>query len=557
VKTMNGYIHKIHNFVRNHTKISDTDKPFFVACVLISLKDTEFRRIVVDYAHKQHGFLYDLMENQLRKYDLDIDTFRFLRSDASNAHLHALIKMVHDIYSSNPSADLLALFYHEFVRYTNSDGKHQGIILTVEHAVELMIDLLCIGTSDTILDICCGTGSFLIEAHKRGAKGVVGCEFQKKLFELLKCNCLLRDITDYTIYNKDCFDVSFEMCTKVALNPPYGMKQKELSFVERALKFVRDGGLLVAILPRSCIESVLNANIRATILKMARLKKIIYMNKNLFAPHASVETCILLFERTRHGHDFSLDVVEVHDYTEDGIILEKHVGFKRSDEFAALRQRMLDTKRSIKISPNREWRETTGSVSDLGEFVKEHLMVKVQTEFNRKIQEVESRLCEYSLGHFENMTCAEFSITDLFEFVKGGNACIKACKTERSEIHRNYVVSASKNNNGHSGSWSDIALSKDCFTVSKNGSVGYCFYHAESIDATGDICVLKLKVEIGCSKDELASLITFNLIRKPYNYSYKLNQRRLADEKVLLPVDSCGLITRIRMPEISLTINIT
>jgi hypothetical protein len=35
-------VHKIYDYIRSYTKISDEDKPFFIAIILISLKKESF-----------------------------------------------------------------------------------------------------------------------------------------------------------------------------------------------------------------------------------------------------------------------------------------------------------------------------------------------------------------------------------------------------------------------------------------------------------------------------------------------------------------------------------
>ena len=38
MKDLNKKIHEIHNYIRDYTKISDEDKPFFIAIILISIQ---------------------------------------------------------------------------------------------------------------------------------------------------------------------------------------------------------------------------------------------------------------------------------------------------------------------------------------------------------------------------------------------------------------------------------------------------------------------------------------------------------------------------------------
>ncbi|MDZ7867929.1 MAG: N-6 DNA methylase [Rheinheimera sp.] len=129
--------------------------------------------------------------------------------------------------------DLLNQFYSEFVKYSNTDGKSLGIVLTPDHIVKLMVKLLNIKSNDIVLDLCTGTGSFILEALKYKPLKVIGCEYQNKLYTLLKCNMIIRNIPEnkYEIILNDCFNEEFR-CTKSIINPPYSMKdKKELEFI--------------------------------------------------------------------------------------------------------------------------------------------------------------------------------------------------------------------------------------------------------------------------------------------------------------------------------------
>ena len=52
MQNMEKDIHKIHNYIRDYTKISNEDKGFFIACILISFKKTSFLQILENYDTK-------------------------------------------------------------------------------------------------------------------------------------------------------------------------------------------------------------------------------------------------------------------------------------------------------------------------------------------------------------------------------------------------------------------------------------------------------------------------------------------------------------------------
>ena len=79
-----------------------------------------------------------------------------------------------------------------------------------------------------------------------------------------------------------------------------------------------------------------------------------------------------------------------------------------------------------------------------------------------------------------------------------------------------------------------------CFTITKNGSVGYCFYHDYKFCCTTDVIVLKLINDYSIDKKIFTSIITKKFTNGDYNYNRKLNRNRLENETIILPVDEHG-----------------
>lgn len=82
----------------------------------------------------------------------------------------------------------------------------------------------------------------------------------------------------------------------------------------------------------------------------------------------------------------------------------------------------------------------------------------------------------------------------------------------------------------------------NCLTLAKNGSVGVCFYHDYRIVTTSDVVVLKYK-EKDLNKFEglfYKVLIEKHIFR--FNYGRKINEERLAEIKIVVPVTEEGKI---------------
>ena len=60
--------------------------------------------------------------------------------------------------------DALGVFYHEFISYSSGDGNSLGIVLTPPHLTEFMAELINIDKNSKVIDICCGSGTFLVTA---------------------------------------------------------------------------------------------------------------------------------------------------------------------------------------------------------------------------------------------------------------------------------------------------------------------------------------------------------------------------------------------------------
>lgn len=89
--------------------------------------------------------------------------------------------------------DVLNQFYSEFNLWDRNNDASLGVVLTPPDIVKIMVDLLDIKETDSVLDFCTGTGSFLLEASKH-TKLVHGCENNIERFSLAKCGFILNEL---------------------------------------------------------------------------------------------------------------------------------------------------------------------------------------------------------------------------------------------------------------------------------------------------------------------------------------------------------------------------
>ena len=84
--------------------------------------------------------------------------------------IYSLYENVIEVLEHYSGVDVMGEFYTTFLRFTKGNAKEKGIVLTPKHITELFCDIAEYYsekpfTEDTkIIDICCGTGAFLISA---------------------------------------------------------------------------------------------------------------------------------------------------------------------------------------------------------------------------------------------------------------------------------------------------------------------------------------------------------------------------------------------------------
>ena len=167
--------------------------------------------------------------------------------------------------------DALGIFYHEFVKYSGGDGSGLGIVLTPQHLTEFMCGLAEVNKNSKVVDICCGSGTFLVTAMSKMFKrasdkditrirnnSLFGIESDDDIYTLAIANMIVRGDGKSNIIFGDCFNGSIkkELQAKnidiCLINPPYSQDITELEFVENMLDILATGGTGVVVVPMSC-----------------------------------------------------------------------------------------------------------------------------------------------------------------------------------------------------------------------------------------------------------------------------------------------------------------
>ena len=267
-------------------------------------------------------------------------------------------------FSTTSNYDIMGKFYEEFLKFAGVSNVKKGIVLTPRHITTLFTKLIPIKANDVILDLCCGTGAFLIagmnkllsikgtNSEKIKTEQLLGFEINTTMYICAISNMLFRGDGKSRIYNYDSInnpkvdEILGEVKPTIGfINPPYSGKEskedptpKEITFLTKLLDNCSRFGVIIAPLSMYFKDNA----IRNKILTKHTLKYVINMPKDLFQPNASTSTAIAVFE-THSPHDFKNSQVVFYDLKDDGFILSKNKG--RTDiynRWNVIEKNMLD-----------------------------------------------------------------------------------------------------------------------------------------------------------------------------------------------------------------------
>lgn len=429
----------LHDFMRDHAKLTESEKPLMVSGTLIALRNKPFAKAFDAYSPE------DLQREWMRVIRDEIQKASIPKAKKDNmaqpyssigVHpelgkatkaypkgvLYELIKRLNEkvwpFISVYHDFDVVGQFYGEFLKYTGGDKKALGIVLTPRHITELFALLANVTKANRVLDICAGTGGFLISAmhqmmrsaltdEERGRireTGLIGVEQQPNMFALAASNMILRGDGKANLYQGSCFDagiiraIKAHRCNVGMLNPPFSQGDAdlhELYFIKHMLDCLEKGGTGIAIAPVSCAISPHPA--RNELLKGHTLEAVMSMPGELFSP-VGIVTCIMVF--TAHvPHAASNRKTWFGYWRNDGFVRTKHRGrIDLYDRWAAIRERWVQAFRNREVHPGEsvmrmvdaedEWcaeayMETDYSTLTRAEFereIKKYLVFKIMNE---------------------------------------------------------------------------------------------------------------------------------------------------------------------------------
>jgi len=387
-----AFSRELHDFMRDDVKASESEKPLFVSGSLIALRNPVFAKTFGDHTPKELPEEWlRVIKSELHKADIPNSKKETIalpyssiagHPEIAKRHkkypkgvLHELVRRLNEkvwpFISVYHDFDVVGQFYGEFLKYTGGDKKALGIVLTPRHITELCALLANVNKSSKVLDICAGTGGFLISAMHQMFKSavtendktrikkesLVGVEQQPNMFALAASNMILRGDGKANLHQSSCFDdavteaVKAYRCDVGLLNPPYSQGDEdlhELYFVGHMLDCLCRGGIGIAVVPMNCAISPHKA--REELLKRHTLEAVMSLPDLLFTP-VGVIACLMVFT-ARTPHETSNKKSWFGYWKDDGFVKTKHLGrVDLTGKWPAIRDRWVDTFRNREVVP--------------------------------------------------------------------------------------------------------------------------------------------------------------------------------------------------------------
>lgn len=272
-----AFSRELHELIWTKAKVSEEDKPLLVSGTLIALMNAAFVKTfsALSPEDMQDAWLGAIKkelnkaeipqakkDNMLQPYSAIAVHPNLAKPDSklSKEYPDGVFKEIISRINNNVwpfisiyhNFDVVGQFYGEFLKYTAGDKKALGIVLTPRHVAELFSLTTDVGPKDKVLDICAGTGGFLISAVQHMLKKsvsdeerqdikrnrLIGIENSPKMFALAASNMILRGDGKANLHQGSCFDDAIiksvkDMLPNIGmLNPPYAQSKSDAELHE-------------------------------------------------------------------------------------------------------------------------------------------------------------------------------------------------------------------------------------------------------------------------------------------------------------------------------------
>ena len=387
---------ELHELIWTKAKVAEEDKPLLVSGTLIALMNVPFIKTFDSLPPEdlQESWL-GAIKKELDKADIpqgkkdtmlqpystiavhpnlgkpDSKTEKEYPNGVFNEIISKISENVWPYISVYHDFDVVGQFYGEFLKYTAGDKKALGIVLTPRHVAELFSLIANVGPKSKVIDICAGTGGFLISAMQHMLKNastekqrndikknrLIGIENSPKMFALAASNMILRGDGKANLHQASCFDDAIMKSVKQMkpnvgmLNPPYSQSKgdaelHELYFVKQMLDCLTKGSIGITIVPMS---SAIKPNpIREELMRHHTLDAVMSMPQELFYPVGTV-TCVMVWI-AGISHSESDKKTWFGYWREDGFTKTKHKGrIDQDDRWSTIRDHWVGMYRNREV----------------------------------------------------------------------------------------------------------------------------------------------------------------------------------------------------------------
>ena len=463
----------------------------------------------------------------------------------------------------NSGRDILGQCYEQFLKYAN-DAKEIGIVLTPRHITNLAAEVVDVRSDDIVFDPTCGTGGFLVAALDRvnatehmndtksdafKAGNLHGIEQDSVVATLAVVNMVFRgDGSSNIVEGDSLIETISAPATKVLMNPPFALADREWRFVDRALEQMKQGGLLFAVLPTTVMGSADDGRGELTwrkqMLKRHTLISVVKLPEMLFSPMVLKGTYAVII-KAGVPHDYEKEVLW--GILKDGIAYSKTQCDPESNMAEMTSAIAGFINRSVK--PKYVVAEMDCSVisSDdhrdlspefhLGRNRKSGLfdMVAVKRSLAKGIEKMGTD----DNGGVPHASCEKFEALYFFGKTEKGSSGRKKNMRGGGGGRDMPLVTTSENNNGISSLIPRESCKKTyprgSITISANGSSCKAHYHDYEFAANSDVHVCFPKEEFSDKKFCLFLCAAINQESWRFNYYNKLSLRKLRRLTINVP----------------------
>lgn len=612
-KELSNFAKVLHNNMRDEAKLKESSKPLLVSALLLALDNDEFRKTYKNKSNPQNlaNDIITYLEQTLQNSHLQQEKIKVLKkifhpiifnslllkreivvnnpsSSSNNLLFKVLVDLEENVYpfmKEIKNIDILGKFYSEFIKYTGGDGKGLGIVLTPKHITDLFCKIANVANEKSIvIDICAGTGSFLISALKEMFssknydftplqinniynKRLIGFEVQDDIFALACSNMIIRGDGKTNLFCENSLKWNFKKINEKfkpnvgLLNPPYSQKkesEKELEFVLHMLNSLNKSGIGVAIIPTSVLLStkanLINTRLKVKLLEKHKLEYVISLPKDIFYPTASVNCAIIVF-RAYEKNTTTL----LYNLEDDGFKKIKYQGrVDVNNNWQSIQEKLLTvlenkdttnhyTTAQLTLSAKEEWLPEMYIETNLTQLsdktftktIKNFITFKFlhsEVDFISKNKYDPKSIIKLDTSRFKKFKLGEFP----FKIIRA-----KGKKKNDFEKGKDFpFVSATSLNNGISfyieNNKNNLINKKDLnpcnvITIANNGSVGEAFFQPNKFLSTNDVNILSLKNKTLNSflAMFLCTMIKFEKFR--FNYGRKWGIERMKKSEIWLP----------------------